>query len=32
MEYASELIDKIAQNKIPFAEVPVHITYDEYSL
>jgi hypothetical protein len=32
MEYASELIDQISQQAIPFVEVPVHITYDEYTL
>lgn len=32
MEYASELIDQIGQNKFRFVEVPVNIRYDEYSL
>jgi len=32
MEYASELIDQIWQNKFRFIEVPVNIRYDEYSL
>ena len=32
MAYASELIEQIAQYKISYAEVPVHILYTEYSL
>jgi glycosyltransferase involved in cell wall biosynthesis len=32
MEYASELIDQIGQNKFRFVEVPVNIHYDEYTL
>jgi len=32
MAYASELVDKIKQNKLKFAEVPVNIKYTEYSL
>jgi len=31
-EYASELIDQIAQNKLKYKEVPVNIIYTEYSL
>jgi len=32
MAYASELIDKLKQNKIRITEVPVNIKYTEYSL
>ncbi len=32
MAYASELIDKIKQNKIKFTEVPVNIKYTDYSI
>jgi len=32
MEYASEIIEQIRKNKLKFKEVPVNITYDEYSL
>jgi len=32
MAYASELVDKLKQNKIKFTEVPVNIKYTEYSL
>jgi polyprenyl-phospho-N-acetylgalactosaminyl synthase len=32
MAYASELLDSIRINHIPFVEVPVHIEYTEYSL
>ena len=32
MWYASELIDIIASEKIPFKEIPVNIIYTEYSL
>lgn len=32
MSYASELIDIIAQKKIPFKEVPVDIIYTDYSI
>ena len=31
-EYSSELIDKIASEKLKFKEVPVHIKYTDYSL
>jgi len=32
MAYASELVDKLKQNKIKFTEVPVNIKYTDYSL
>ena len=32
MWHASEIIDIVASKKIPFAEVPVHIHYTDYSL
>lgn len=32
MAYASEMIEQIMRNKIPHAEIPVHIAYTEYSL
>lgn len=32
MAYASELIEAVKQNNISFVEVPVHISYSEYSL
>ena len=32
MAYASELVDKLEQNKIKFIEVPVNIRYTDYSL
>jgi len=32
MAYASEMIEYITKNKIPYAEVPVTITYTEYTL
>jgi hypothetical protein len=32
MWYASELIDIISSKKIPYKEIPVNITYSEYSL
>ena len=32
MEYASEMIDQIAQHKLIIREVPVNIRYDDYSL
>lgn len=32
MTYASELLDCIRRNRIPYKEVPVHIRYTEYSL
>lgn len=32
MAYASELIDEVHNHKIKFSEVPVNITYTEYSL
>jgi hypothetical protein len=31
MEHASEILDQISVNKIPFKEVPVTIQYSEYS-
>lgn len=32
MAYASELIEQIMKQKIPHAEIPVHIHYSQYSL
>ena len=32
MEYASELIEQVRIHGLIFAEVPVNITYDEYTL
>ncbi len=32
MEYASELVEQIRKNKLKFKEVPVDITYTDYSL
>ncbi|HRI36027.1 MAG TPA: glycosyltransferase family 2 protein [bacterium] len=32
MEYASELIDELVRNQLSYAETPVNIRYDEYSL
>jgi hypothetical protein len=32
MEYASEFIDQIGKHHFTFAEVPVNIHYDEYTL
>jgi hypothetical protein len=32
MAYASELIEEIRKNKIIYSEVPVDITYTDYSL
>lgn len=32
MAHASELIDQIVRAKLPFREVPVHISYTDYSL
>lgn len=32
MEYASELVEQIAAKGLKFSEVPVNITYDDYSL
>lgn len=32
MEYASEFIDQISSSHLKFAEVPVNIHYDEYTL
>lgn len=32
MEYASEMIEQISQNKLAFSEVPVNIHYDDYTL
>ena len=32
MGHASEIIDIVAQKKIKFKEVPVHIHYDEFTL
>jgi polyprenyl-phospho-N-acetylgalactosaminyl synthase len=32
MEYASELIDELVRHKLSYAEVPVNIIYDEYTL
>ncbi len=32
MEYASELIEQVRIHGLTFAEVPVNITYDEYTL
>ena len=32
MEYASELIEQVRMHELIFSEVPVNITYDEYTL
>jgi glycosyltransferase involved in cell wall biosynthesis len=32
MAHASELIDQVVRARLPFREVPVHITYTEYSM
>jgi len=32
MGHASEIIDIVAQKKIPFIEIPVNIKYDEYAI
>lgn len=32
MEYASEFIDQVGKHHFHFTEVPVDITYDEYTL
>jgi hypothetical protein len=32
MEYASELIDQVGSHALRFAEVPVNIHYDAYTL
>jgi len=32
MEYASEIIEQIRKNHLKFKEVPVNISYDDYSL